>query len=282
MKKLEFHIAINAPAAKIWKVLWNDYTYRQWTRVFHEGSYAVTDWKEGGAVQFLTPEGNGMYARINVCQPEKYMEFKHLGHIKNFVQEPVTTQDNSWGDALETYLLREENGITGLTATADAVDNFEAYFQTTFPKAIELVKQISEQPVFITVGATLNVPVAAAWKFFTEPEHIMHWNQASADWHTTKAVNDLKPGGSFNYRMEAKEGGMGFDFTGIYSMVELYQKIAYTMPDGRTVAIDFAPVTNGTAITQTFMAEDENSYDLQYTGWQAICDYFKTYTENHS
>jgi uncharacterized protein YndB with AHSA1/START domain len=131
----------------------------------------------------------------------------------------------------------------------------------------------------ITIKATVNAPIETIWRYWTEPEHIKKWNNASEDWHTTVAENDLRVGGKFLSRMEAKDGSFGFDFSGIYDEVKLYEVITYTLEDGRKVRIDFVSSENKTEVTETFEAESTNSIEMQQMGWQAILDNFKSYTE---
>lgn len=131
----------------------------------------------------------------------------------------------------------------------------------------------------ITVSATVNAPVDTVWQCWTEPAHIMQWNSASDDWHTPRAENDLRTGGSFSSRMEARDGSVGFDFGGTYTEVVPQEKIAYTMDDGRTVSVLFEEQDGATLVTETFDAESENSVDLQREGWQSILDNFKAHTE---
>ncbi|CAN5871351.1 SRPBCC family protein [soil metagenome] len=133
----------------------------------------------------------------------------------------------------------------------------------------------------ITVKATVNAPVEKVWKFWTLPEHIKKWNNASEDWHTLSAENDLRKGGKFNSRMEAKDGSFGFDFWGIYEEIKTNEQIAYTLGDGRMVDIRFNADGNTTTLTETFEAEMENTVELQQSGWQAILNNFKNYAENN-
>ena len=134
-------------------------------------------------------------------------------------------------------------------------------------------------PIQITVENTVNASVEKAWNFYTGTEHITKWNSASDDWHTPSAENDLRTGGKFSSRMEAKDGSMGFDFGGVYDDVKTNQLIAYTMEDGRKAKVNFTAQGNTTTITITFDAETQNSVELQQGGWQAILDNFKKYTE---
>jgi uncharacterized protein YndB with AHSA1/START domain len=131
----------------------------------------------------------------------------------------------------------------------------------------------------ITIEALVNAPIEKIWEFWTKPEHIIKWNNASDDWHTTRAENDLRIGGKFLSRMEAKDGSFGFDFEGIYDDVTTNQKISYTLLDDRKVDITFLQTENGVKITETFEAENENSLELQKQGWQAILNNFKNYVE---
>ncbi len=131
----------------------------------------------------------------------------------------------------------------------------------------------------ITVKAVVNAPVEKVWKFWTEPSHITQWNNASPDWQTPRAENDLQPGGKFLYRMEAKDGSMGFDFEGTYDKVIPNQLIEYTLLDGRKVTIAFEAQEDKTSITETFEAENTFSLEMQQSGWQAILDNFKKYVE---
>ncbi|NLI53296.1 MAG: polyketide cyclase [Clostridiales bacterium] len=131
----------------------------------------------------------------------------------------------------------------------------------------------------ITVETTVAVSPALAWNYWTEPRHITQWNQASDDWHTPRAENDLRAGGSFTSRMESKDGKYGFDFGGVYDAVEQNHLIAYTLGDGRKVTVLFEPVSGGTKVTETFEAESENSAERQREGWQAIMDSYKRYVE---
>lgn len=134
----------------------------------------------------------------------------------------------------------------------------------------------------ITIQATMNEPVEKVWRCWTEPKYIMIWNNASEDWHTTKAENDLRAGGRFLSRMEAKDGSFGFDFSGTYDEVKLYETIAYTLDDDRKVKINFTSEGNQTNVTETFEAEGENSIEMQRAGWQAILDNLKKYVEEVS
>jgi uncharacterized protein YndB with AHSA1/START domain len=133
----------------------------------------------------------------------------------------------------------------------------------------------------ITIEATINASLAKVWQYYTEPKHITLWNNASDDWHTTRAENDLRQGGKFLYRMEAKDGSFGFDFGGVYDEVKANELIGYTMDDGRKAKIVFASADDRTKIVIDFDAETENPIELQRDGWQAILDNFKKYVQTN-
>jgi uncharacterized protein YndB with AHSA1/START domain len=131
----------------------------------------------------------------------------------------------------------------------------------------------------ITITTTVLAPAEKVWERWTVPEHIIKWNNASDDWHTTHAENDLRIGGKFLSRMEAKDGSFGFDFIGIYDLVKENKLLEYTLGDGRKVIIVFTGISNTTNIVETFEAESENSIEMQRSGWQAILENFKKYAE---
>lgn len=137
-----------------------------------------------------------------------------------------------------------------------------------------------QEKTIITVASNVNAPVQKVWECWTKPEHITQWNNASDDWHTPSALNDLKVGGSFVSRMEAKDGSVGFDFGGKYDAIRTNEYIEYTMDDDRKVKVSFAATDNGTKVSESFEAESTNSTDIQKGGWQAILDNFKKYTES--
>jgi uncharacterized protein YndB with AHSA1/START domain len=131
----------------------------------------------------------------------------------------------------------------------------------------------------ITVQTTINAPLEHVWKLYTEPKHITQWNNASKDWHTPRAVNDLRAGGKFLFRMEARDGSQGFDFNGTYTQIKTNQLITYTIGDGRTVRVQFTEQDERTNVLVTFEPEGINPLEMQRDGWQAILNNFKRYVE---
>ncbi|MZQ86741.1 polyketide cyclase [Paenibacillus sp. 5J-6] len=132
----------------------------------------------------------------------------------------------------------------------------------------------------VTVETTVHAPVEQVWEFWTQPEHITQWSFASDDWHAPRAENDLKVGGTFVTRLEAKDGSFGFDLGGVYDEVRTHEFISYTMGDGRKVEISFIRQDNDTKVIESFDAETANPVEMQKAGWQAFLDNFKTYSEN--
>lgn len=131
----------------------------------------------------------------------------------------------------------------------------------------------------ISIETNVSAPVQKVWDFYNKPEHITQWNFAHESWHCPRAENDLRAGGMLKARMEARDGSAGFDFEAIYNEVRPYERIAYTLGDGRKVETDFIPVDGMTRVVTVFDAESENPPELQKSGWQAILDNFKKYTE---
>jgi uncharacterized protein YndB with AHSA1/START domain len=132
----------------------------------------------------------------------------------------------------------------------------------------------------ITIEAMVNAAANKAWNVWTNTEDIVKWSTPSPEWGTKKASHELKDGGSFNYRMEANDGSMGFDFGGTFDRVVPGKHLDYTIGDGRKVITTFTEQNGQTHIVQTFEAEDQNTIEMQRGGWQAILNSFKAYVES--
>ncbi len=122
----------------------DDATYRQWTSAFAEGSYAVTDWNEGSKALFLTPAGDGMVSTIVAHRPNDTLSIKHLGVVKNGVEDTTSEELKGWSGALETYTIREAEGASVLTVEMDVTDEYKSYFEETWPKALSKLKDLAE------------------------------------------------------------------------------------------------------------------------------------------
>ena len=140
----------------------------------------------------------------------------------------------------------------------------------------------TKEKTAITIQTTVKAPVEKVWKYFSEPDHVTKWAQASDDWHAPYADNDLREGGQFKTTMAAKDGSFSFDFGGTYSEVIDRKRLAYQMSDERKVEVDFVPVEGGVKVMEKFDPEESNPIEMQRGGWQAILDNFKKYTEANS
>lgn len=132
----------------------------------------------------------------------------------------------------------------------------------------------------ISIQTTVNASLEQVWSAWTRPEDIKQWNAASGDWHSPSGSNDLREGGRFSYRMEARDGSMGFDFEGTYTRVITGKLIEYVMDDERGVSVSFETGTEGVKIVETFDPENENPVEMQKEGWQSILERFRTYVES--
>jgi uncharacterized protein YndB with AHSA1/START domain len=131
----------------------------------------------------------------------------------------------------------------------------------------------------ITVKCKVEAPIEQVWKLWTTPAHIMKWNNASDDWHTPYAENDLQVGGKFKSTMASKDGSVSFDFEGQYTKVENHSLIEYKLTDNRKIDVYFISLEDGVEIIESFDPENLNSEEMQREGWQAILDNFKKYAE---
>ena len=131
----------------------------------------------------------------------------------------------------------------------------------------------------ITVQVSINSTLEKVWNAMTLPEHITNWYFASLDWHAPKATNDLRVGGKFMTRMEAKDQSFGFDFEGEYTFMELHKRYDYILEDKREIAVIFEEKDGLVTVTEIFDPENENPIEMQQQGWQMILDNFKKYVE---
>ncbi len=136
-----------------------------------------------------------------------------------------------------------------------------------------------DQPIVITIRATVHAPVETVWKKWNDPDDILKWNTASPEWHTTRSVNDLRPGGKFCHRMEARDGSFGFDFSGTYDEIVPLKSISSHLDDHRKIHVVFESEGQITHVTESFEAESSNPVDMQEMGWQAILNSFRSYVE---
>jgi hypothetical protein len=142
INRLNFSIDITAEKTKIWKALWNENSYRDWTSVFFEGSYAVTDdWKEGSKVHFLTPDQSGIYSIIEKHIPNKIIQFKHIGKVVRGKEQAIDDQTKKWSGAKETYRLTEGKNAITLEVEIDVMNEHLEFMTKTFPQALKKIKE---------------------------------------------------------------------------------------------------------------------------------------------
>lgn len=144
MERKQFTITINAPREAVWSILWNEATYPLWTAPFCEGSRAVTDWEKGSKVLFLSGENDGLSSVIAEKAPNEFMSFKHLGVVKKGVEAFDEESTKGWAGAMENYTLKPANGGTEVVVDIDITKEYEDYFMTTWPKALEKLKELAE------------------------------------------------------------------------------------------------------------------------------------------
>ncbi|MVN92166.1 SRPBCC family protein [Mucilaginibacter aquatilis] len=148
MEKLTFNVTINESRQQVWKTLWSNETYPQWTAAFCEGSHAVTNWREGSKVLFLDQQQNGMVSVIAKRIEPEFMSFKHLGEVKEGIEDTESEAVKAWAGAHENYTLKEVNGKTELIIELEGdglPDEFKTFFVNTWPAALNLLKQVAEK-----------------------------------------------------------------------------------------------------------------------------------------
>ncbi|WP_264210692.1 SRPBCC family protein [Leisingera thetidis] len=134
----------------------------------------------------------------------------------------------------------------------------------------------------ITIGTTIDAPIDRVWQAYTTPADITRWNFASDDWCCPSAEADLKLGGKYKARMEAKDGSFGFEFEAVYEELAPNKALTLAMTDGRKARTTFASAGGKTKVATTFDAEEQNPLEMQRDGWQAILNNFRAYLEDGS
>jgi len=145
MQKLEFNTTINAPREKVWDVLWGKTSYREWTSVFSPGSDVQTNWGKGDKVLFGDGTGNGMVSEIAENIPNEFMSFRHLGEMKDGVEDTTSEKVKAWAGCMENYTLKDAGGNTELKVEIDIADEYKDMFNDMFPKALQKVKELAER-----------------------------------------------------------------------------------------------------------------------------------------
>ena len=144
MQRLIFRIQVHAPADNVWETLWNEGTYRIWNSVIEKGSYAESEWLEGGKVWFLSPKGNGLSSIIEKKVPGQLMVFRHLGVVVNKTEQPDDPRSREWVGLRQYFKLERINGKTELSIEMDATDDYAPFFSEVFPEALKKIKTLTE------------------------------------------------------------------------------------------------------------------------------------------
>ena len=145
MKKLAYSILIDAPRKLVWETMLDPEAYKVWTAVFFDGSYYSGSWEEGSKIQFLTPVGHGMTAVIAENRPYEYVSIKHLGEIKDFIEDTTSERVMAWAPAFENYAFTDKGNGTELTVSMDTLAEYEEYMNETYPKALAVLKDLCEK-----------------------------------------------------------------------------------------------------------------------------------------
>ena len=145
MERLNFSININAPKEKVWDTMLGKETYPEWTSEFAPGSTAETDWQKGSKAVFGDGKGNGMISTIAENKPNEYLSIKHLGMMRNGVEDTGSDEVKAWSGAMENYTLKETNGVTEVIVEMDSDGEYKDYFSKTWPKALDKLKNIAER-----------------------------------------------------------------------------------------------------------------------------------------
>jgi uncharacterized protein YndB with AHSA1/START domain len=145
MTRLTYSTTIQAPKDVVWRTMLEDETYREWTSAFQEGSYAVTDWKQGSKALFLSPDGSGMVSRVAEHRPNEFLSLEHVGIVKDGVEDTESEEVRQWAGARENYTLTEERGNTTLHVDMDSTEEHTKFFEEVWPKALATLKDLSER-----------------------------------------------------------------------------------------------------------------------------------------
>ena len=290
MNKISHSIIIKARPEVVWETVIDPIKYMKWTYVFSEGSYFEGGWNEGDSIHFLTKsEGEGLAGMVGEIAEVRYPEFisiRQIGFVSNGVVDTTSDSVKEWAPAYENYTLDLiDEHHTKFTVDVETQEEYTEMFDDVWPKALELLKDISEdshiKPMKITIKTTIPKPLKSVWEGFTNDDHITKWNFASDEWHCPKAVNNLKEGDIFDYIMASKDGKASFHFQGKYTKIVPHKQISYVMDDDREVDIYFNEKDGVVYIEETFEAENTHSYIEQRQGWQAILDNFGNYVKEN-
>lgn len=288
MKKIQQSIEIKAPREVVWAAIINDNKYRIWTAAFDPSSHFVGGWQLGDKIKFLGSDDQGhqlgMAAEIAASDHLNFISIRILGLVDGDTVDYDSEEARQWAPAYENYHF--EPVTDRVMRFSVDVDTNEEYFDRMsedWSQALQKLKEVCENNLApfaaITVSTDVQAPIDSVWSCWISADCVRKWNHASEDWHCPAASNDLRIGGRYVYTMAAVDGSVSFDFAGTYTEIVPGKRIVSQLDDGRMITVIFEPIApNTTRVTETFEAENENSLELQRSGWQAILDNFKRVT----
>ena len=286
MQKLTVERTFAAPIEKVWEAWTNPKLLAKWfAPAGMTNSLATTKVKVGGVFRYCFVNdksgtqfyGRGVYKKI---VPSTF-----LSYLDSFTDEDGNDVAASHygipGDEIVETLI--EISLTEMGRKTKMTLVMDNYYDESMTKDMVsnwniMFDKLSSMNK-ISVETTVNAPMEEVWEYWINPAHISRWAFASDDWEAIAKTNDLRVGGQFETRMQAKDGSEGFDMTGVYTSVKKHELIEYNMEDGRNVAIVFEKASEGIKVTEIFDADNEYSEEQQRFGWQAILDNFKKYVE---
>ena len=286
MKKYHYSIHIPTSREHVWNTVIGKETYPQWTEEFAPGSSVQGEWKKGEKLLFVAANAHGtfdgMVSEVAELRSYEHISIHHLGILREGKECIDTQEAKEWKDAYENYTLTEDADGTVFEVAIDVEETWAPYFDEVWPKALERLKEVAlhGESSSVTVYAWVKAPLQKVWECYTQAEHMTGWNFASDDWECPVATVDLREGGSFSSRMQAKDGSFGFDFCAIYTKVNAPASLSYVMEDGRTADVTLRAEGEYVHVAVRFDIEKQNSRAMQRDGWQAILNNFKTYVEN--
>lgn len=242
------------------------------------------DFREGGHWHYamVSPEGEEYWGWT------EYRTIKPIDFYTSFDafcnEDGETNKDLPSADWKVTFTDKGAHAIVETLITYNSLADLETVIKMGMQEGMtmtleQLDKLLENMATKITVETIVSADLTKVWNAYTSPEHITKWNFASEDWHCPKAENDIRVGGKYMAKMEAKDGSFAFDFEAVYDEVIDQEQFTYTMPDGRAVTTSFEAKDGQTKVTTVFDAEQQNPADMQQQGWQAILNNFKKYVE---
>lgn len=280
-----YSIHIPAPRNEVFQTVIGKETYPQWTEEFGPGSDVQGEWKQGETLRFTAPNANGsfdgMLSEVAQMRENEYIALHHMGMLRDGKEVTVGEESMLWKDAHEIYTFTESDHGTLFEVEVDIEEQWEDFFNDAWARALKRLQEvvIHGQSSSVTVQTWIKAPIQKVWELYIKPEHMTGWNFASDDWECPSATVDLRVGGNFSARMQAKDGSFGFDFAATYTQVMEPTSLSYVMEDNRAVDINVQSDEAHVHMTIRFDIEKENPRSMQRDGWQAILNNFKVYVE---